>query len=68
MILLKRKETINMVSTYINNYLNPSKYNFYDRSKEDFVKLISINEIFTDLGVTEKTYYWTLGISEDSDF
>ena len=46
-----------MVSTFINNYLNPSKYNFYDRSKEDFVKLISINEIFTDLGVTEKTYY-----------
>ena len=67
-ILLKRKETLNIVSGYINEYLNPSKYNFYDPLKEDFVEPKSISEILTDLGVSVDAYYSALEISDDTDF
>ena len=67
-ILLKRKETLNIVSGYINEYLNPSKYNFYDPLKEDFVEPKSVSEILTDLGVSVDAYYSALEISDDTDF
>lgn len=60
----KRKETLNIVSTYIKNYFNLSKYNFYDDSKEDFVEPKSVIEIVTDLGLSEETCYSALEISE----
>lgn len=60
----KRKETLNIVSTYIKNYFNLSKYNFYDDSKEDFVKPKSIIEIVTDVGLSEESCYSALEISE----
>ena len=68
--MLKRKETLNIVSGYINEYFNPSEHNFYDSSKEDFVEpksISSISEILTDLGVSVDTYYSALEISEDTD-
>ena len=67
-ILLKKKDTLNIVSGYINEYLNPSKCNFYDPLKEDFVKPKSISEILTDLGVSVDTYYSALEISKDTEF
>ena len=47
---------LNIVSTYINNYLNPSKFNFYDRLKEDFTEVKSITENLTNSDVSEETY------------
>ena len=44
-----------MVSGYINEYPNPSKYNFYDPLKRDFVEPKSVNETLTDLGVSVET-------------
>lgn len=67
-ILLKRNETLNIACGYINEYHNPSKYNFYDSLKEDFVELRSISEILTDLGVSVDTSYPALEISENTDF
>ena len=62
-ILLKRKETLNIVSGYVNEYFNPSKYNFYDPLKGDFVEPKSIGETLMDLGVSVDTYYSALEIS-----
>ena len=59
---------MNIVSGYVNEYFNPSKYNFYDPLKEDFVESKSISEILMDLGVSIDTYYSVLEISEDLTF
>ena len=66
-ILHKKKDTVNIVSAKINKYLNPSKYNFYDPSKEDFIEPKSIKEILIDLVLSEDTKYSALQLSEDSD-
>lgn len=59
-----------IVSGYINEYPNPSKYNFYDPLKRDFVEPKSVNETLTDLGVSVETWYYysELDISEYTDF
>ena len=47
---------LNIVSIYINNYLNLSKFNFYDCLKEDFANVKSITENLTNSDVSEETY------------
>lgn len=54
-ILLKKKETLNNVSAYINKHLNSFNYNFYDSSKKDFIEPKSFNGILSDLGLSEDT-------------
>lgn len=51
---------MDIVSGYINKYLKPSKYNFYDPLKEDFVAPKTISEILVDLSVPVDTYYSAL--------
>ena len=57
---------LNTVSVYSSEHLHPSKYNFHDPSKEDFVEPRSINEILTDLCICGVVYYSALEISEDN--
>ena len=57
---------LNTVSVYSSEHLYPSKYNFHDPSKEDFVEPRSINEILTDLCICGVVYYSALEISEDN--
>ena len=67
-ILLKKKERFNVVSWYINEYINSSKDNFYDPLKEHFVEQKYISEISTDLCVSVDTYYLALETFEDTGF
>ena len=53
---------------YSSEHFNPSKYNFHDASKEDFLNLRSVNEILTDLCICGGIYYSAPEISEDNEF
>ena len=66
--MLKRKETLNIISGYINEYLNLSKHTFYDPLREDFAEPKSVSETLMDLGLSVATYYSALEISEDTEF
>ena len=56
------------VKNYIDNELNPSKKNFLDKTKDDYVELKSVEEILSLLEISSKDYEETLSISDDSDF
>ena len=63
-----RNTILRKVKNYIDNYLNPSKKNFLDKTKDDFVDLKSIEEILSLLEISSKDYEEALSISDDSDF
>ena len=67
-VLVKRKEILSRVKDYINTNINPAKVNFYDSSKDTFVKLKSISEVLEELGINEVEYESTLKISDDQGF
>ena len=48
-ILTERYNMLKIVSDYINEYLKPSKYNFCDVQREDYVESKSIEEILNML-------------------
>lgn len=64
----KRKELLDRVKEYINTNLNPTKVNFFDRSKESFVEVLSISAVLTKLGISDAEYEAALQISDDDDF
>ena len=57
-----------IVSDHINYYLNPSKYNFYDISRENYQKIKSMEEILNLFNVIVKTYYNLQDASDDNNF
>ena len=57
-----------VVSNYINEYLNPSKHNFYDVQIEDYIEPNSVEEIWDMLDINVDAYYRSLEISDDNDF
>ena len=63
-----RNAILKMVKNYIDIELNPSKKNFLDKTKNDYVELKSIEEIFSFLEISWKDYEEALSISDDSDF
>ena len=67
-ILTERYNILKTVSDYINEYLNPSKHNFYDVQREDYIKPKSIEEILNMLDINVDAYYRSLEISDDNDF
>ena len=50
-ILTERYNILKTVSDYINEYLNPSKHNFYDVQREDYIEPKSIEEILNMLDI-----------------
>ena len=44
------------VKNYIKNDSNPSKKNYLDKTKDDYVELKSIEEIFSLLEMSSKDY------------
>ena len=56
------------VSDYINESLNPSKHNFYDGQREDYIEPKSIEEILNMLDINVDAYYRSLEISDDNEF
>ena len=56
------------MSDYVNEYLNTSKYNFYDVQREDYIEPKSIEETLNMLDINVDAYYRSLEISDDNDF
>ena len=67
-ILNEREYILSTVKQYIDNNLDPRKYDILNPLKEDFEETPSIKSILTELGVTENHAYNELSISSDSDF
>ena len=64
----RRNAIFKKVKNYIDDELNPSKKNFLDNTKDDYVELKSIGEVLTFLGIPKQDYKETLSISDDNDF
>ena len=56
------------MSDHINYNLNPSKYNFYDISRENYKKIKSMEEILNLFNIIVKTYYKLQNASDDHNF
>ena len=64
-IMLVRITVLNKVKAYTDSEFNPVKHNFYDKWRDDFEHVGSINCILNQLGISEEDYYNTLSISDD---
>ena len=67
-VLRKRNEILDKVRDYINNFLNPSKANFYDPPRDDFIEVKSVSEVLEELSITEQEYENALKISDDNSY
>ena len=66
--ILNEREHISLtVNQYIDNSLDPRKYNIFNLLQQNFEEISSTKNILTELGLTEEQYYNTLLISSDSD-
>ena len=63
-----RNTILKKVKNQIDNELNLLKKNFLDKTKDDYVELISIEETLSLLKISPKDYEEVLSISDDSDF
>ena len=68
LVLSKRKEILLKVKDYINDFLNPSKTNFFGPSRDDFTEIKSISEVLKELNISEEEYENVLKISDDNGF
>ena len=66
LLLRKRNEILGKVRDYINNFLNPSKINFYDPTRDDFIEVKSVSEVLKELSITEQEYENALKMSGDN--
>ena len=64
----KRNEIHYKIRDYINNFLNPSKVNFYDPTLDDFIEDKSVSEVLEELSITEQEYENALKISNDYSY
>ena len=68
LVLHKRKEILDEIRDHINNFLNPSKINFYDPNRDDFIEVKSVSEVLEELSITEQEYENALKISDDNSY
>ena len=68
LLLRKRNEILDKVRDYVNNFLNPSKINFYDPTRDDFIEFKSVSEVLEELSITEQEYENALKISDDNSY
>ena len=66
LVLRKRNEIVDKARGYINNFLNLSKINFYDGTRDDFIEVKSVFEVLEELSITEQEYENALKISDDN--
>ena len=64
----KKNNILKKVKNYIDNELNPSKKNFFDKTKEDYEELKLINKILASLEITKHDYAEALSNSDCNDF
>ena len=67
MIFEKPDTTLGTVKKYIDENLNPKKYNIIDPTRENYVNVSSISEILEELKILELDYYEALSTSSDDD-
>lgn len=67
-ILNEQEPVLSKVKQYIDNKLDPEKWNISNPLKDEFEGLPPIGNILKELGITEKEYYNALAISNESDF
>ena len=58
-------EVVDKVKDYINSFLNLSKINFHDPTRDDFIELKSISEVLEELSLTKQEYENALKICDD---
>ena len=63
LILPKGNEIVDKVKDNINNFLNPSKINFYDPFLGDFIKVKSVSEVLEELNITKSIFLMIIPIS-----
>ena len=68
LVLHKRSEILQKVTDYINNFLNPSKVNFFDPSRDEFTEVKSISEVLKELDISVEEYKNALKISDGNSF
>ena len=68
LILPKGNEIVDKVKDNINNFLNPSKINFYDSFLGDFIKVKSVSEVLEELNITKQKFENALKISDDNSY
>ena len=68
LVLRKRNKILGKVRDYINNFRNPSKINFYDPTRDDFIEVKSVSEVLEELSITEQEYENALKISDDNSY
>ena len=68
LVLHKRKGIFQKVTDYKNNFLNPSKVNFFNPLREDFTKVKSVYKVLKELDITVEENENTLKISDDNSF
>ena len=56
------------VKDYVNNFLNPSKINFFNHPQDNFIKVESISDVLEELGITEEEYENALKRSDNNGF
>ena len=61
-------EVVDKVKDYINSFLNLSKTNFHDPTRDDFIELKSISEVLEELSLTEQEYENALKICDDNSY
>ena len=66
LVLHKRKEIFQKVNEYKNNFLNPSKVNFFNPLREDFTKVKSVYKVLKELDITVEENENALKISDNS--
>ena len=66
LVLCNRNEILQKVKGYINNFLNPSKVNFFDPSRDDFTEVKSISEVLKELDISVEEYENAFKISDDN--
>ena len=66
LVLRKRNEIVDKARGYINNFLNLSKINFYDATRDYFIEVKSVFEVLEELSITEQEYENALKISDDN--
>ena len=67
-ITLERNRILTKLKEYIDKELDPAKINFYDCTKEDFVKTKSITQILQQLEISKVDYENALLVSSDDGY
>ena len=68
LVLHKRNKTLDKVRDYINNFLNPSKINFYEPILDDLIEVKSVSKVLEELSITEQEYENALKISDVNSY